>query len=158
MPGSATSLNRPIAALIGQARRTLGVSQRELGELLGASRRTAARWEWGHSELSVSNACDLARRVHPHDPALASELAAAASQTLESLGLLVSTPPPRALVVDAVVCVAAEVLGMAPGAVRGALHAAFKRTRELQLSLEDVEAALAPAPAPGKASKASARS
>jgi hypothetical protein len=69
---------------------------------------------------------------------LAAELAAAAGQTLESLGIVKPAPPPappplppmpRHLSADAVVCVAAEGMGLAPGAVRGALVAAFRRAR-----------------------------
>jgi hypothetical protein len=45
--------------------------------------------------------------------------------------------------VDAVVCVAADALAATPATVRDALHAAFRRARELGLSLQDVEDALA---------------
>jgi hypothetical protein len=64
------------------------------------------------------------------------------------------------LLVDAVVCAAADVLEVAPVTLRGALLAAFRRARELRLSAEDVEVALAPAPtaaAAGKATKPSAK-
>jgi hypothetical protein len=50
-------------------------------------------------------------------------------------------------VVDAVVCAAADALSVAPETVRGALLAAFRRARELRLSIDDVEKALGPAPA-----------
>jgi hypothetical protein len=94
----------------------------------------------------------LATLVFPRDRAIAEELAAAAGHTLESLGLEAAAvvaapppPPPSRLVVDAVVCVAADALGATPATVRGALHAAFRRARELGLSLQDVEDALAKA-------------
>ncbi len=41
---------------------------------------------------------------------------------------------------------AADSMGLPPKAVREALHAAFRRARELGLSLQEVEDALSPAP------------
>ena len=150
-------LNRNITELVVRSRMALGLSQRKFGELLGASERTAARWDAGQSSLGVVNACKLAQHVYAVDPSLAAQLAAAANQSLESLGLV---PPaaaqaaaaalPAPLIVDSVVCVAADALAVAPEAVRGALHAAFRRARELRLTLEDVEKALAPVAKKGK--------
>jgi transcriptional regulator with XRE-family HTH domain len=152
-------VNRPITHLLFRARRATGMTQDKLGESLGASKRTVARWETGRASLDVAQVAKLARMVHPQDPALAAELASAASESLESLGLVaapVAPPPPRPLpphlVVDAVVCAAADALDAPPNSVRTALHAAFKRARDLRLSLDDVEKALAPALA-GKARK-----
>ena len=45
---------------------------------------------------------------------------------------------------DAMLCAAAEASDASPKALRPVLHVAFKRARELGLSVEDVEAALAP--------------
>jgi hypothetical protein len=91
--------------------------------------------------------------VFPRDPALAAQLAAAASATLIELGLVPvqapPPPPPTRLIVQAVVCVAVDELAATPETVRRALHAAFKCARELNLSLADVENALKPeAPKP----------
>ena len=129
MPGRATSPNRPTGQLASKAARALGMSQREFGDLLGVSRRTAARYMWGDNTLSVSNLHKLARLIHPRDPALAAELAEAASETLESLGIVKAVVPSKPLIADAVVCVAAEALDASPRAVRAAIHAAFKRAR-----------------------------
>jgi transcriptional regulator with XRE-family HTH domain len=144
--------HRPVRTLVALARSTLGMTQQELGGALGASHRTAARWEAGHSTLLPPALAKLAALVHPRDAALAAEIAAAAGQTLESLGIVAPPQPPAAppplpasLLVDAVVCVAADALGAAPATLRQALFAAFRRARELRLSVDDVEAALAPA-------------
>src|SRR5579883_312748 len=130
------------------------MTHQQFGEALGVSKRTSARWTSGYSIPLVSQVCTLARLVYPEDAELAAELAAAASETLVTLGLEPPptpspppSPPPPALVVDAVVCVAADALQATPSAVRGAVLAAFKRARELRLSVEDVESALTP-PAP----------
>jgi transcriptional regulator with XRE-family HTH domain len=146
----AVYLNRDVTGLVYRARMAAGLSQAQLGEHLGLSKRTMGRVERNQSHLTLPHVIALAHLTHPHDPDLAGELAAAASETPASLGLTKANPahaPPTKLLVDVVVCAAAESLAMAPGPVRLALYAAFKRAREMELTLEDVEAALAP-PAP----------
>jgi hypothetical protein len=57
------------------------------------------------------------------------------------------------MVVDCVVCAAIEALPMTPAAMRVPLLAAFKRARELGISVEVMERALAasaPPPALGR--------
>lgn len=147
-------LNRSVTVLVGRARHAMGFTQQKLGDALGSSKRTAHRWESGQASPSVSDVRELAAMVFPHDPGLAGELAAAASTNLVELGLVrppeplppspAPPPPPTRLVVQAVVCVAADELAVAPDTVRRALYAAFKCARELRLSLEDVEKALEP--------------
>ncbi|HLK38761.1 MAG TPA: helix-turn-helix transcriptional regulator [Polyangiaceae bacterium] len=143
-------LNRPLAPLLSRARSALGSTQRELGDALGASQRTVARWEAGRSSPTIDGVRQLAALVYPHDKPLAEEIAAAASSTLEGLGLveppapLAPPPLPAWIIVDAVVCSAADALKVAPEVVRPALLAAFRRARELRLSFEQVEEALAP--------------
>jgi len=148
MPRSA---QRDSLQLMFAAQRTLGLNQAKMGALVGVSKRTAQRWSSRRSPIYPHHLTAAAAHVHAHDAGLAAELAAAAGQTLESLGIvkpaLPPAPPPlppmpRHLAADAVVCVAAEGMGLAPGAVRGALVAAFRRARELGLSLEEVEQAI----------------
>jgi hypothetical protein len=145
--------NRPVGHLVVRAQRTLGMTHRMFGEALGMSERTALRWASGRSSLSVPRLCKLAGLVHPRDASLAASIAEAASETLDSLGI-VAPPPPVAppvpapaplaphLVADLVVCAAADALGAAPSATRGALLAAFGRARELGLRVGEVEKAL----------------
>jgi hypothetical protein len=144
-----------LVPLIIQARGLLRVSQGELGELLGSSRRTGQRWEGSGSVPMDPQLHQLAGLVHPHDPKLAADLARAGGTTLEKLGIeLPPPPPPVALppppppppppedVVDAVVCAAAEAIDIMPRAIRPALLAAFTRARRIGLSVEAVERAL----------------
>jgi hypothetical protein len=126
---------------------------------MSSSHRTAARWEAGQSTLYPPDLAKLAAIVYPRDAALAGEIAAAAGQTLEGLGIVAppqppATPPPLSarLLVDAVVCVAADALGAAPSTLRQALFVAFRRARELRLTVDDVEAALTPVAAAQPAS------
>jgi transcriptional regulator with XRE-family HTH domain len=150
----ATTFNRPIGLLLSRARRLLRMSQDEFGRLLAVSRKTVARYETGASTPLMPQVRELARLVYANgDLALARELAESTSQTLESLGII---PPPELsapftqpahLVVDAVVCAAADALEASPGTMRGtraAVLAAFRRAHEMGLSVEDVEKSLSP--------------
>lgn len=152
-------MQRPKSVLLMEARRSLGLSREKFGELLGYSKRTVARWEVGRSSLWAQGMHQLAGHVHPLDAQLAQEIAMAGGATLEQLGIVrppaaPAPPPPLAgyVLVDAIVCVAADALKAVPETVRLALLASFRRARELRMTVEDVEAALAgPPPARGKA-------
>jgi DNA-binding XRE family transcriptional regulator len=157
---------KAIPALLGDARRALGLNQAQLADLVGSSKRTVQRWETKRGLPSSRDLATLAAHVHPHDAETAADLAAAIGQTLESLGIVAPPAPPppppapppapppgpppmpRDLAVDAVVCVASDALGAMPAAVRGGLLAAFRRARQLGLSCEEVERALGAAPKP----------
>jgi hypothetical protein len=67
--------------------------------------------------------------------------------------------PSDALLVESIVCAAAEALQSTPTIVRDVLRVAFARARALGMTTEEVDAALQPAPAaapPKKAPKTSA--
>jgi len=138
--------------LLVAARRILGVSQGELGELLGSSRRTGQRWETTGTKPSDEQWLDLAARILPQDRQLATALALAGGGTIQALeataaattGAPVAAPaplPPE--VVDSIVCAAAETMNVTPGAIRPALVAAFSRAQRIGLSVEQVTRALA---------------
>jgi DNA-binding XRE family transcriptional regulator len=151
-------------ALVTEAQFALGLTQDTLGKMLGLSRRTVSRWTRHTSAPSAEHLHALARAVHPKDAALAAKLARAGGESLESLGIakaiagvpLPGTPPrpfpPTRLVVESVVCAAAEAMQASPAAVRGILRAAFARARALGLTVEEMDDALAePAePSPGR--------
>lgn len=152
-------LNRRVNHLFLRAQDVVGGSQEELGRVLGVSRKTAARYQWGHSQPTLATVKELARLVYARgDSALAAELADAAEETLESLGLVATAAPrdvctgPTRVVANAVVYAAADAFETAPGTMRGAraaVLAAFRCARELQLGVEEVERALTPPePAP----------
>jgi hypothetical protein len=139
-----------LAALLVLSQPVLGLTQETLGELLGVSRSTMVRWQGrGVGSLLPSQVATLVQALAPRDLALAEAVAAHHHVTLESLGV---TPPgePRraepgantALVVDAIVCAAAEAMNQPPGALRLALVAAFERAKALGLSVDDVLGAL----------------
>ena len=64
--------------------------------------------------------------------------------------------PSDAFLAHGVVCVAAEAMDLSPRALRPALFAAFKHARELGLTMDAMETALAP-PAPGAPSPTRAK-
>jgi transcriptional regulator with XRE-family HTH domain len=139
--------------MLSLARSRLGMSQREFGPALFASHRSASRWETGHSAPDSAGLRRLAELLVAVDRGLAEEAAAHANETLEGLALVapaVVPEPPRPPVAardlaEAVLCAAAEAGDTSPRALRPVLHAAFKRARELGLSVGEVELALAPA-------------
>jgi DNA-binding XRE family transcriptional regulator len=164
-------MSASVVAMLIEARRLLGMSQGELGELLGSSRRSGQRWEGGGSSPMPKQLHALSALVHPKDPELAAQIAAAGGSTLEQLGIVPPPPPPAPLsrpippprpppavsapapappppppppedVVDAVVCAAAEAIDVTPRTIRPALLAAFRRARRLGLDVATVERAL----------------
>jgi hypothetical protein len=158
---------RPIGALLVDAQRALRLNQEGLGKLMGGvTRRTVWRYQGARSSPQPHHLHSLAGHIFPIDKALAEQLAAAGGTTLETLGLVAPAPAPAKvapaaplppaptpidpmsarLLVDAVVCAAAEALDVSPRSVRGALHAAFARAKETGLSIDAIEAALAPPP------------
>jgi transcriptional regulator with XRE-family HTH domain len=159
-----------VHGLIVRARMALGMTQKDLAEMLGVSLRTASRWEGGGSHPDREQVGRLARAVHPKDAVLAGALAGEAGTTLEALGLVVprspspplpQAPPPRAfppidLMVDSVILAAADaVAGHADSplqersALLDILRAAISRARRLGLTLEEVDAVLSrPSAAP----------
>jgi len=154
---------QPMQRLLVRARQALGWNQRELGQQLGSSHRTAVRWESGQSHFSPPYAAQLATLVYPIDRDLAWEIAALTGQTLVGLGLeappappepplvvappvpAVSPPPatPAALgtLLDALVCVVADASDVAPKVIRPTVLLTLRRVLALGLDLQAAEAA-----------------
>jgi transcriptional regulator with XRE-family HTH domain len=156
-------------ALVGRARIALGLSQKELGELCGASLRSAHRWEGGASGPSRGQFVTLARAVFLVDEKLSGQLAQKGGSSLLEMGLVqppapavaavLSLPapaapparpfPPVALMIDSILVAASDGaesrgLGVVPrDALREVLHAAFARAKALGLTLDEVNEALA---------------
>jgi transcriptional regulator with XRE-family HTH domain len=142
----------PLGNLLAEARTKLHMSQAQFGLALGASQRTATRWDAGQSQPGLGQLRRLAELLVPVDAALATEAAAHLGDTLESLGLVAPPSPQRPAppaappqdLVDIVVCAAAEASDVSPRSMRPLLHVAFRRAREVGLTVEQVEQALAP--------------
>ena len=154
-----------LGPLIVRARSTLGMTQEEFGMALGASHRSAQRWDAGTAEPGIHHLRTLVRLLYPEDAALATQIADVIRETPESLGIVQpappapTVPPPRArppteLIVESIVCAAAEALAVPPATVRPALRAAFQRAKAMELTVDEVDAVLSPK-APPKADGAS---
>jgi transcriptional regulator with XRE-family HTH domain len=153
-----TKPTAPSTPILLRARLALGMSQAAMGEVLGATRKTIARWEHPLHTFSPSETKTLAEAVYPVDPELAAEIADHGGATLESLGVVApATPslqrpapspaaPPKvpslAHLVDAVVMAAAEAQGRLSPDLRPILYAAFERADAMGLSAGAVASAL----------------
>ncbi len=141
----------PNLDLVHEASAALHLDQRELGELLGLSTRTIQRLYAGKASFIYIQWQKLARATHPTHPDLAARLAAQGGSSLQALGLVKPAPPAPAPaaplydvqhLADGVVCAAAEAIDLAPRAIRPALLAAFRRARQMRLTVEELETAL----------------
>jgi transcriptional regulator with XRE-family HTH domain len=142
----AKPLSRPLRETLAFARHTLGMSQHQFGPALGWSHRTAVRWERGLSTPTDTSLVKLAGLLVPLDVDLAAEVAKAAGETLESLGLVskpvADKPGLRATpddLADTVLCAVAEAADLPPRVLRPILHAAFVRARAIGLTVEQLE-------------------
>ena len=145
-----------------KVRWTLGITQAELGKLIGCSGRTIQRYEGSSPLLSVDQCRAIALALHPKDAALARTFARHGRTTLEELGLVKPPPPPppapplppppppiaREHLVDSVVCAAAEAMNTAPQLARPAVMAAFERARALGLAIDEVSPPVKPGRSP----------
>jgi transcriptional regulator with XRE-family HTH domain len=131
------------------------MTQRQFGRALGWSMRTASRWDTGRSTPSVATLAKLATLLAPIDRALAEEAASRAGVPLSELAQderqageghapAATKAVTRAEAVDLVVFAAAEAADASPRTQRRAVYVAAKRARELGLTLEALEEALAP--------------
>jgi DNA-binding XRE family transcriptional regulator len=144
----AASMAAASNVLMIECRMALGLTQEQLGNLVGRTKRTVQRWEDRGALLVAEEAEALAHALHPVRPDLAAQIAAIGHTTLEQLGLAaqadgespVTTHDPVELVVRA----AAEAMGVTPDTVRPAVAAAFVRAREAGLDVRTVAGKLAP--------------
>src|SRR5260370_37244521 len=137
---------KAVGELLVEAQNALGVSQGQLGDMLGLSRQTIWRYQTGQSNPLASSLQDLSRRVRAIDAELASRLAAAgtgarktgfriaaaARPTSTGVGRLVND---TRVLADAMVCAAAEALDASPRTVRRALLSAFARPTDTSRAL-----------------------
>ena len=148
--------------LLVHAQLALGVSQEELGRRIGVSRRTMTRWGTGQGSPGISHWAQIARLTYAVNRVLAAQIASEMGETLVSLGIEAPPPPPAPApvapaapatppipvgdLVDSIVCAAAEAASATPQVMRPAILAALDRMRSVQLGVDEVRAALRPAP------------
>jgi len=148
-----------MTVLLMRSRQVLLMNQQQLADLARSSLRTVQRWETKRSFPHADSLHLIADAVRLHDVALASELDEYAPRPRAPVPAPIAasvapvTPPatpspPRAaqipiyVLVDSVVCAAAEAMSVAPRAIRPAILAAFERARAAELTFDDVLAEL----------------
>jgi transcriptional regulator with XRE-family HTH domain len=128
------------AGVLAAGRRSLHLTQAQLGERLGVSGETVYRWERRKRSPGPREVPDLIRRLSLLSPELAAKAAAAMGTTLEAAG---AAPPAPVSVVaqrhslEAAICAAAEALDMSPRLVRPAAAALLARLAEARLSIDE---------------------
>ena len=157
---------RDMHLILLEAQQALSMTQREFGNAVGSSHRSAVRWAARQSEPAEHHLRTLAGLLYPHDRALAAEVADFIDETLVSLELetpplpqpppLPPAPPPvRAEdLVDVLVLAAVENTGAHPATMRGLLHAIFKRAGDVGLTVDAAEKGLRARIAAAKAESA----
>ena len=170
-------IDRTILPVLSEAQNRLGLTQDQLGDLAGVSRRTVLRWYTNRATPSSIHVTPIISALHPQHRDVATKLAQHLGTTLAALGLVVpenpkSAPPPPAppppppvrplppthLLVDSIVCAAAEALGTTPTAVRPVVQAAFARARGLGVTVHEVDDALSGKPPETRIEKVPAKS
>jgi DNA-binding XRE family transcriptional regulator len=143
---------RPFPFLCATARLAMLMNQSKFAVAVGSSLRTVQRWEAGRSSPVPAGIHRIADAVRPHDPELAAEIDTL-SPRRAAPPAVVSEPPSPAqgpvsatILLDALVCAAAEAMGAAPQTVRPALLAAFARAKATGLTIDAVIAGLTPSP------------
>jgi DNA-binding transcriptional regulator YdaS (Cro superfamily) len=163
------------ATLLALSQDALGLLGVDMARLLGISPRTLHRWYSKETGMAAQHLVTLARLVQPKDAALAVRLQAHAEYWYALIKASpppplpdlapppqpVATPPqplppppppvPLKLRVDGVVYAACEASEASAREVQRIVFAAFKRARELGVSVDEVEQELAPKAPKGRA-------
>jgi len=158
LPARVPLMPRPLPLLLVLAREDLGMNQMKFASLVQSSQRSVQRWESNLAIPAAHHMHLLIDTIAPRAPALAAELAEWAprpppvAQHVEAPARVVehvepSPVPLRSrvapqILVDAVVCSAADAVSLLPNAIRPALRAAFARAHEVGLTVEEVMTAL----------------
>ncbi len=177
MPIPPNIKNPSLALLLTFAQRSLSMTQKELGDALVVSKRTIQRWQSGRTRPYTGEIHRLVDLLAPVDADLSTRLDAWAPRPKPPPPAPPPAPPPPPpppplpppppppppipplVLVESVVCAAADAMGLVPQAIRPAVLAAFTRARDARLDAGTVVDVLAPpSPAgPPKGATAPAR-
>ena len=129
------------AALLVHCQIALGLTQKELGELLGRDRRTIQRWQESGFELMADQAETLADALLPVRPDLAEQVRELGRKAAMA-GVIPSARPATAEVIDAILRAAADAGGTSPEAIRPAISAALLKAEEAGVEVRAIVAGL----------------
>lgn len=166
----------PLRHLMFLARQQLMLNQKGFAVVIHSSERSVQRQEVGRGTIHPDQVHKAADAIRAKNPQLAAQLEEYAPRPAAPPPPLPPAPPalppppppqpaappppppvPPSILVEAVLCAAAEAMNLPPQAVRPAVLAAFTRARDAQLAPEAVVAVLAPPPAAEEPAKASKR-
>ncbi len=118
----------------------LGVTQKEMGDLLGRNRRTIQRWQARGCDLMPDEAETLANALRSERPDLADQVLELGQATATSLGIPpVATPE----AIDAILqAAAAAAQGVSARAIVAAVTAAFVKAAQGGFNVKGVAAGL----------------
>jgi len=117
----------------------LGITQKDMANMLGVDRRTIQRWQDKGTSLLPATAETLAKALRPEHPELADQVLALGGATAATLGLAPAASPE---VIDGILQAAAEAGGASPGGIRAAVTAAFGKAVEAGVEAQAVVAGL----------------
>jgi transcriptional regulator with XRE-family HTH domain len=124
----------------------LRLTQQELGDMVGCTKRTIQRWEDRGAMLLPSQAQALATALRRLQPDLSVQIAASMGMTIDQLVeyRADSSAPPAIDPIESIVHAAAEAMGITPDAARPGVAAAFERAQELRVNVNLVTQSLIP--------------
>jgi hypothetical protein len=125
------------AALMVKCQMALGITQRQLADMLGKDRRTIQRWQRSGCILPPAEAKTLARALRPAHPELAARVLALGNQMATAFGAVASPE-----VIDGILRAAAQAVGASPATIGPAILAAFGKAAEAGLDAKAVVAGL----------------
>lgn len=125
--------------LLTEIQHALGISQKELGAIMGRDRRTIQRWQVKGTVIFRPDVEKLAAAVRPVRADLADRLLALADASDRLAG---KAPPPGAEVIEEIVKAGAVAGGTSAEGMRRGMAAAFARAEELGVEVQVVIAAL----------------
>ena len=130
------------AALLVRCQIALGLTQEELGELLGRNKRTIQRWQASGFELMADQAETLAHALQPVRPDLAEQVLELGRRAAIAAGMTPPGRPATAQVIDAILRAAADAGGTSPEAIRPAITAALLKAEEAGVEVRSIVAGL----------------
>ena len=130
------------AALLVHCQMALGLTQDQLGDLLGRKRRTIQRWQESGFELTAEQAETLAHALQPVRPDLAEQVLDLGRNAATVAGATSPARPASAEVIDAILRAAADAGGTSPEAIRPAIMAALLKAEEAGVEVRAIVAGL----------------
>jgi transcriptional regulator with XRE-family HTH domain len=130
------------AGLLVHCQMALGMTQEELGDLLGRTKRTIQRWQESGFEPMADQAETLADALQPVRPDLAEQVRELGRRAAIVAGAAPPVRPATADVIDAILRAAADAGGTSPEAIRPAITAALLKAEEAGVEVRSIVAGL----------------